>query len=100
MTINITVAYATPSKQVEIPLLVEESCTVALAIQRSKIFEQFPELNKPAASLDVGIYSCKVSLDSLIQEGDRIEIYRPLQVGPKEARRLRVKSGSPGQARG
>lgn len=86
--IDITVAFATPEKQLEIPLTVEESCTVALAIDRSAICAQFPEISR--SNLVVGINSRRVTLDSLLQSGDRIEIYRPLTIDPKEARRSRV----------
>lgn len=86
--LNIKVAYATSEQQVEIPFSVEESCTVAMAIRRSGVLEQFPEIDLSTAT--VGIYSRKVALDDLLQAGDRIEIYRPLQIDPKEARRLRI----------
>ena len=86
--ISITVAYATPEKQVEIALSVEESCTVELAIKRSKIIEQFSEIK--LADIKVGIFSQMVKLDSNLQDGDRIEIYRLLTIDPKEARRLRA----------
>lgn len=89
MAVDILVAYATPDRQIEIPLSVEESCTIAMAIRRSGILEQFPEIQ--LSSANVGIYSRKVALDALVHAGDRIEIYRPLQIDPKEARRLRVK---------
>jgi uncharacterized protein len=88
MAVKITVSYATPGQQVEIPLQVEESCTVAIAIQRSGILEQFSEIR--LAEADVGICSRKVRLDSLLQQDDRIEIYRPLQIDPKQARLLRA----------
>lgn len=88
MAIDITVAYAKPDSQVEIPLSVEENCTVALAIRRSGILEQFPEIELGSAT--VGIYSRKVALDALLSAGDRIEIYRPLLIDPKQARRLRA----------
>jgi putative ubiquitin-RnfH superfamily antitoxin RatB of RatAB toxin-antitoxin module len=88
--IHITVAYATPNKQVEIPLIIEESCTVALAIKRSGILQQFPEIK--LASIKVGIFSKRVALDANLQDGDRIEIYRPLIIDPKQARALRAKS--------
>lgn len=83
--ISITVAYATPEKQVQIALDVDESCTVELAIKRSKIIEQFPEIK--LAGIAVGIFSQRVKLDSNLQAGDRIEIYRPLTIDPKDARR-------------
>ena len=48
-----------------------------------------------AAGLDltdaVGIFGKRVSLDQPLAEGDRVEIYRPLAMDPKEARRLRAR---------
>ena len=88
-TICISVAYATPEKQIEIPLVVEESCTVALAIKRSGILQQFSEIN--LATAIVGICSKHTALEANLRDGDRIEIYRPLRIDPKEARLLRAK---------
>lgn len=87
--ISITICYATPKKQIIIPLNTEESCTVALAIKRSNILEKFPEIT--LSNIAVGIFGQCVKLDSNLQDKDRIEIYRPLTMDPKEARRLRVK---------
>ena len=84
-----TVAYATPEKQVEIPLVVDESCTVELAIIRSKIMEAFPEIK--FATISVGIFGQLVKLDDNLQSGDRVEIYRPLRIDPKDLRRLKAK---------
>lgn len=86
---EVVVAYATPDKQVEIPLAVEPSCTVALAIKRSGILEQFPEIQ--LAQAVVGIHSQKVPLDANLKPHDRIEIYRPLKIDPKKARRARTR---------
>lgn len=86
--ITITVAYATPEKQVEIPLEVNEPCTIAQAIALSKITLQFPEINLSVAS--VGIFSKLASLDTMLKADDRVEIYRPLIIDPKEARRKRA----------
>ena len=38
-----------------------------------------------------GVYAKKVDSNYVLQDGDRLEFYRPLLVGPKEARRLRAK---------
>jgi len=62
--------------------------TVQEAIEQSNILERFPEIN--LAVNKVGIFGKGVKLDSLPVAGDRIEIYRPLIVDPKEARRRRV----------
>lgn len=86
--LNVSVIYATAERQVEIPLQVEASCTVVLAIKRSGILEQFPELT--VAELSVGLFSQPVQLDDGLHDGDRIEIYRPLQIDPKQARLLRA----------
>ena len=88
--IHIKVAYALPERQVEIPLSVEESCTVAIAIKRSGILALFPEIK--FATVKVGIYGKRVHLDAIVHENDRIEIYRPLKIDPKQARVLRAKS--------
>lgn len=88
MALNISIAYARPDRQIEISLTIEESCTVAMAIRRSTILDQFSEIDLAKAA--VGIFSKKAALDDLLQEGDRIEIYRPLLIDPKEARRLRA----------
>ncbi|MDE1894398.1 MAG: RnfH family protein [Pseudomonadota bacterium] len=37
-----------------------------------------------------GIYSRRVDADHLLQDGDRVEIYRPLLIDPMEARRRRA----------
>lgn len=39
----------------------------------------------------VGIWGRVCTLDAPLREGDRVEVYRPLTVDPKEARRLRYK---------
>lgn len=61
--------------------------TVADALTASGVFEQYPE----AQDLSVGIFSRKVTLDTLVKPGDRVEVYRPLLSDPKEKRRKRVK---------
>lgn len=90
--IHITVAYAAVHRQIEIKLTVEESCTVALAIQRSGVLNQFPEIEIGRAA--VGIHSRRVALDSLLQNNDRVEIYRPLQIDPKQARLVKAKANN------
>lgn len=57
--------------------------TVGAALSQSKIYDTHPEVS----SLAVGIYSKIVSKDTVLREGDRMEIYRPLLLDPKEKRR-------------
>jgi putative ubiquitin-RnfH superfamily antitoxin RatB of RatAB toxin-antitoxin module len=84
----ITVAYATTKKQVELLVVLNEGATVEMAIQASSVFDLFPEIDPK--NLQVGIFSRKVKLTDSLREHDRIEIYRPLLIDPKEARRLRA----------
>lgn len=90
--IRIKVAYATPKQQHEISLEVEESCTPAIAIRRSGILELFSEIH--LANITIGIYGKKVALDAMLRDGDRIEIYRPLRMDPKQARLLRAQTAA------
>ena len=85
---KITVAHATRDKQVELPLELDSDATVEQALEVSGIYLLFPEIDQ--ANLQVGIFSKRATLADPLSEGDRVEIYRPLQVDPKEARRLRA----------
>lgn len=85
---KVEVAYANPDKQVIIEVDVPEKTTVKQAIIESQITEQFNEINLD--DIDVGIFSKRASLDTLLNEGDRVEIYRPLTMDPKTARKLRA----------
>ena len=90
-TINVEVAYATPERQLVLPLAVPRGCTLAEAIERSAIHQEFPGL---VVDFDaVGIFGRKALAGQVLQPGDRVEIYRPLIADPKEARRKRARDG-------
>ena len=90
--ILIEVAYATPDKQVVIPLTVASGTSVFAAIEQSQIIAQFAELNLTSLP-PVGIYGKKIDIGSYtLQDGDRIEIYRPLNKTPNQKRLERVKN--------
>lgn len=65
---------------------VEQHTTIEQAIKNSTLLTQYPDLQ--LETLSVGIYSKAASLSTLLSEGDRIEIYRPLTISPMEKRRL------------
>lgn len=88
MVIEVEVIYALPDQQPLIPLKLPEGSTVRDAIRASGLMGQHPEL--VWGDLKVGIFSQPTKLDALLTAGDRVEIYRPLQMDPKEARRQRV----------
>lgn len=57
--------------------------TVEAALSASGVFNTHPETKE----LPVGIYAKQVSLDTVLKDGDRVELYRPLVRDPKEKRR-------------
>lgn len=61
--------------------------TVGDVLQRSGLLESHPEVR----ALSVGIFSKQVDYNTVVQSGDRVEIYRPLLIDPMEKRRQRVK---------
>ncbi|PLX33501.1 MAG: RnfH family protein [Hyphomicrobiales bacterium] len=81
---QIAIAYARTDRQAWLELDLPEGLTVAEAIARSGILEEFPEIDLEVNK--VGIFSRPVKLDQPISEGDRIEIYRPLIADPKQVR--------------
>jgi putative ubiquitin-RnfH superfamily antitoxin RatB of RatAB toxin-antitoxin module len=96
-TIRVEVAYATPERQAIVSIEVPQGCTVAEAIRRSAIREQFPGMVIDAKA--VGIFGRKVSPERPLEEGDRVEIYRPLLADPKESRRRRAERDGAGSRR-
>ncbi len=86
--INVSVAYALPDRQYLIELQVAPGTTVEEAIRLSGLLRQLPEID--IARARVGIYGKLKTLETLLRERDRIEIYRPLIADPKDARRTRA----------
>lgn len=89
--IDIEVAYARPDEQVVLALRVPAGTTAREAIERSGILTQFPEIR--LTDNPVGVYGRVVDPGRALENGDRVEIYRPLEVDPREARRLLAEKG-------
>ena len=62
--------------------------SVGAAIRACGILSAVPEL--AGQQLDVGVFGRSCGLEAAVRDGDRIEIYRPLTVDPKAARRQRA----------
>lgn len=77
-----------PGTAFEAAVQVAAGATVLDAIRDSGVLERFPALDVSTAA--VGIWGRASSLTALLQPGDRVEIYRPLAIDPKEARRKRA----------
>ena len=86
--ITVEVAYAKPELQRILVIQVNEGCTIQDAIECSGILELFPEID--LTKQKVGIFGKKKELMDALQQHDRVEIYRPLTMDPKEARKKRA----------
>lgn len=80
---------AKDSTTLQVKMELKQGATVEDALIESRIYHLHPETN----GLPVGIYAKQVSLDTVLKEGDRVEIYRPLALDPKEKRRQRARLG-------
>lgn len=83
--ITVEVVFATEDEQQLLSVALPAGSTVADAISRSKISQRFP--GQDLAGLQVGVWGHPVSPDHVLCDADRVEIYRPLKLDPKEARR-------------
>lgn len=87
-TDDIEVIFHRPDQLFRRQLEFTSGLTVADALQASGVYAACPEVE--AETCKVGVYGEVVTLDRLLDPGDRVEIYRPLIFDPKEARRKRA----------
>lgn len=85
--LQIEVVYAEPEQQILLQLSLFEGATVADAIKISGIEREIGAV----APDRVGVFGKRVDRNMLLRQGDRIEIYRPLKIDPKESRRQRAR---------
>ena len=89
--IDVEVVLATPEKQVLIAIRIPPGATVSDVIAASRVDRQFPDV--AIAKLSVGVWGRLVERDHVIRDGDRVEIYQPLLIEPREARRQLARAG-------
>jgi putative ubiquitin-RnfH superfamily antitoxin RatB of RatAB toxin-antitoxin module len=90
LNIDIEVVYALPEKQIVRQMNLPEGTTAEQAVKLSGILPQFPDIDLLKNRL--GIYGKLIPPATVLGNRDRVEIYRPLKVDPKENRRKRAKS--------
>ena len=87
-TIRVEVAYAQPGRPVLRTLHLAPGSTIGAAIGACGLLAQCPEIDMNRNR--VGIFGRLAQLDTPLRDGDRVEIYLPLRVDPKEVRRRRA----------
>ena len=80
---HVSVVYALPDEQFLEELEVPEASTVEQVLMLSQVLVRFPDIDLTVNK--VGIYAKLVKLDTIVQEDDRIEIYRALPRKPRSA---------------
>ncbi|ARS52158.1 RnfH family protein [Kushneria konosiri] len=93
-SITCEVAWAAPEDQYLVVVNVPMGTTVLGALEASGLCHRIDELkNVTLEALRLGIFGehVKSPADQTVCQGDRIEIYRPLQIDPKQARRARAR---------
>ena len=88
--LEIEIVYGLADRQRLETLQVVEGTTARAAVLQSGMAEHFPEIDLHTAPL--GIFGKRVKDETVLRQRDRIEIYRPLLIDPKEARRRRVQN--------
>jgi putative ubiquitin-RnfH superfamily antitoxin RatB of RatAB toxin-antitoxin module len=87
--IRVEVVWAERERQTVLALTVEAGTTVAEAVERSGI----RTLHGLPGDLALGIWGRSVAPTVILQGGERVELYRPVPVDPKETRRALARQG-------
>lgn len=98
-TINIEVAFGLPHKQRLVALHVPQGTTARQAVTMADLPRHFPELpDTTFEQAPLGIFgkALRQPDTTVLRAGDRVEVYRPLQIDPKAARLERAKRQAKG----
>lgn len=94
----VDIVYALAEDPYLVTIKVPSGCDVEQAILLSGLLTRFPEIDLLTAP--IGIFSQRVELSRPLRALDRVEIYCPLLIDPKQARQLRVeRKKAPGKKR-
>ena len=85
---EVEVVYALPQGEDAVKVRLPPGATAAEAVRASGILSRHPEID--LARNKLGVYGAAVEPAARLADGDRVEIYRPLALDPKEARRRRA----------
>lgn len=89
-TMRVEVAFSPAAGEVDLVRLELAAGSTALqALRASRLMERHPQIDPSVMSL--GIWGRACAPATALRDGDRLEIYRPLKVDPKEARRQRYR---------
>jgi putative ubiquitin-RnfH superfamily antitoxin RatB of RatAB toxin-antitoxin module len=91
--LRVEVVYATPAMQEIVVVEIEEGGDAYDAFRASGLADRYPGI--AGQEIRLGIFGKSVAHDTKLRDGDRVEVYRPLRVNAKEARRARASRKPP-----
>ncbi len=83
--VAVSVVYALPERQSVVALELPVGSSALEAVQRSGLLERYPDIT--SRTLELAIFGRRITVATLLKNGDRVEILRPLMHDPKETRR-------------
>lgn len=86
--VRVELVYAFPDAQEVLELELPEGVTARRALHLSGVLDRHSDIDEKTVTF--GIYGRTVAADTILKDGDRVEIYRPLLADPKLARRRRA----------
>lgn len=92
--LRVEVVFGWPDRQILKSVSLPGGATVREAVEGSEILDAIRE-REPGYELRddrVGVFGQRAGLGDMLQDGDRVELYRPLVADPKEARRARAEA--------
>jgi len=87
--LQVEVVYALPEGADATRVSLRASATLREAIAASGVLDRHAEIDLERQAC--GVFGRRRPLDATLADGDRVEIYRPLALDPKEARRRRAR---------
>lgn len=87
--LTVEVAFALPERQKIVTLAVPPGTTAREAVRQAHLDEHFPELAAESfEDAELGVFGKRLPAPDryMLSAGDRVEVYRPLRIDPKQAR--------------
>jgi putative ubiquitin-RnfH superfamily antitoxin RatB of RatAB toxin-antitoxin module len=91
---RVEVVYALPDRYWSQPLVLPVGASVAEALAVAAMQDVVGPVIEPAG---LAVFSRPVTLATVLRDGDRLELLRPLAADPKQARRTRAHGAGPRQ---
>ena len=89
--LRVEVVFALPHEQRLVEILVAKGTTCGVAVSQSGIAEKFADVR--TLEMPLAVWGRPVTYDERVKDGDRIEILRPLEIDPRDARRQLAETG-------